>query len=546
MRIGIDVGGTNTDAVLIDSDGADRVLAAVKAATTGDVTSGIVAALDGLQAQHAFDPAGVRAVMIGTTHFINALVEADRLAPTAALRLGLPATASLPPMVDWPARLVDAIAGRGYLAHGGHEFDGRQISPLDEDELRRHAADMAANGVRSVAVSSVFSPVNAEFELRAAEILAEELGPELPVSLSHEIGRVGLLERENATIINAALRELAAHIVDALAGSVSGHGITAPLYLSQNDGTLMDVGYARRYPVATFASGPTNSMRGAAVLSGQSSCAVVDVGGTTTDVGVLTGGFPREATVEVSVAGIRTNFRMPDVLSIGLGGGSLVRDTSGSGLTVGPDSVGYRLTERALVFGGDTLTATDIAVAAGRAEIGDAGRVSHLPRELVEAALERIAADVADVVDRMRISADPLPVVAVGGGSVLLPDEFPGLGAVLRPEHFAVANAIGAAIAQVGGEVDRVFAIEPGRRDAVVDEARQEAVDRAVVAGADPASVTIVDFDEVPIPYLPGNATRIRCKAVGDLRIEHGSSTRDGTGNGAGNGVVRPTAGQVR
>jgi N-methylhydantoinase A/oxoprolinase/acetone carboxylase beta subunit len=545
MRIGIDVGGTNTDAVLMDSGSqADKVLAAVKAATTGDVTSGIVAALAGLQAQHAFDPAGVRAVMIGTTHFINALVEADRLAPTAALRLGLPATASLPPMVDWPSRLVDAIAGRGYLAHGGHEFDGRQISPLDEDELRRHAADMAANGVRSVAVSSVFSPVNAEFELRAAEILAEELGPELPVSLSHEIGRVGLLERENATIINAALRELAAHIVDALAGSVSGHGITAPLYLSQNDGTLMDVGYARRYPVATFASGPTNSMRGAAVLSGLGTCAVVDVGGTTTDVGVLTGGFPREATVEVSVAGIRTNFRMPDVLSIGLGGGSLVRGAergasgtsigtersasgtsigTGSALTVGPDSVGYRLTERALVFGGDTLTATDIAVAAGRASIGDPSLVAHLPRELVEAALERIAADVADVVDRMRISADPLPVVAVGGGSVLLPDEFAGLGAVHRPENFAVANAIGAAIAQVGGEVDRVFAIEPGRRDAVVDEARQEAVDRAVVAGADPASVTIVDFDEVPIPYLPGNATRIRCKAVGDLRIEHGS-----------------------
>jgi N-methylhydantoinase A/oxoprolinase/acetone carboxylase beta subunit len=544
MRIGIDVGGTNTDAVLMDSGAhSDRVLAAVKAATTADVTSGIVAALDGLQAQHAFDPAGVQAVMIGTTHFINALVEARRLAPTAALRLGLPATASLPPMVDWPARLVEAIAGRAYLAHGGHEFDGRQISPLDEGELRRHAADMAANGVRSVAVSSVFSPVNAEFELRAAEILAEELGPELPVSLSHEIGRVGLLERENATIINAALRELAAHIVDALAGSVQGHGITAPLYLSQNDGTLMDVGYARRYPVATFASGPTNSMRGAAVLSGLGTCAVVDVGGTTTDVGVLTGGFPREATVEVSVAGIRTNFRMPDVLSIGLGGGSLVRGTersasgtsigAGSDLTVGPDSVGYRLTERALVFGGDTLTATDIAVAAGRASIGDPARVADLPRALVEAALERIATDVADVVDRMRISADPLPVVAVGGGSVLLPDAFPGLGAVHRPEHFAVANAIGAAIAQVGGEVDRVFAIEPGRRDAVVDEARQEAVDRAVVAGADPASVTIVDFDEVPIPYLPGNATRIRCKAVGDLRIEQSNSPR-------------PTAGQVR
>jgi N-methylhydantoinase A/oxoprolinase/acetone carboxylase beta subunit len=515
MRIGIDVGGTNTDAVLMD--GA-RLLGAVKAATTPDVTSGIVTALDALQAEHPFAPADVAAVMIGTTHFINALVEARRLAPTAALRLGLPATASLPPLVDWPQRLVTAIDGRAYLAHGGHEFDGRPISDLDPDELRRHCADMATHGVRSVAISSVFSPVNTEFELRAAEIVAEELGPDVPISLSHEIGRVGLLERENATIINAALRELAAGIVDGLADSIAGHGITAPLYLSQNDGTLMDVGFARRYPVATFASGPTNSMRGAAVLSGLGTCAVVDIGGTTTDVGVLTGGFPREATVEVSVAGIRTNFRMPDVLSVGIGGGSHV--VAEPGPTVGPESVGYRLTEKALVFGGDVLTATDLAVAAGRAEIGDPSRVAHLPAALVSAALERVAADVADVVDRMRVSADPLPVVGVGGGSILLPESLPGIGTVHRPENFAVANAIGAAIAQVGGEVDRVFAIEPGRRDAAVDEARQEAVDRAVVAGADPATVEIVDFDEVPIPYLPGNATRIRCKAVGDLRID--------------------------
>jgi hypothetical protein len=96
----------------------------------------------------------------------------------------------------------------------------------------------------------------------------------------------------------------------------------------------------------------------------------------------------------------------------------------------------------------------------------------------------------------------------------------------------------------VGGEVDRVFAIEPGRRDAAVDEARQEAVDRAVVAGADPATVSIVDFDEVPIPYLPGNATRIRCKAVGDLRLE---PSRDRAGNGAGPRAVAPhAAGQAR
>src|SRR3954466_8001027 len=343
VRIGIDVGGTNTDAVLIEDT---KVLAANKATTAEDVTSGIVGALEALQAQHAFDPAQIQAVMIGPTPFINALVEGRRLAPTAALRLGLPATASLPPMVDWPERLVSAIEGRGYLAHGGHEFDGRHIAELEPDEIRRHAADMAANGITSVAISSVFSPVSDEFEQQAAEILAEELGPDIAISLSHEIGRIGLLERENATIINAALRELATHIVDGLAASVTGHGVTAPLFLSQNDGTLMDVDFARRYPVATFASGPTNSMRGAALLSGLETCAVVDVGGTTSDVGVLTHGFPREATTEVEVAGIRTNFRMPDVLSIGLGGGSLVRQDDR--VRVGPESVGYRLTEEAL------------------------------------------------------------------------------------------------------------------------------------------------------------------------------------------------------
>ena len=508
MRVGIDVGGTNTDAVLMDGT---KVIAAVKTLTTEDVTSGIVAALRDLEAHARL--ADVRAVMIGTTHFINALVEANRLAPTAALRFGLPATAALPPMVDWPESLVRAVRGRSYLCHGGFEYDGQTISELDEAEIRAAVADMRAHGVRGVAVSSVFSPVSAEHELRAAEIIAAE-APELVVSLSHEIGRLGMLQRENATIINAALGEMAVQIVDGLAAAVRGAGIHAPLYLSQNDGTLMEIEYARRYPVATFASGPTNSMRGAAFLSGLSDCVVVDVGGTTTDVGVLQRGFPREAATEVVVAGVRTNFRMPDVVSIGLGGGSLVR-----GDQVGPDSVGYRLTQRALVFGGDVLTATDIGVAAGALDIGDRARVRHLTSDFVRDALAAIEAKISEVIDRMRTSHELPPIVVVGGGGFLVPDDLDGVGAVHRTEHFAVANAIGAAIAQVGGEVDRIYPLQPGRRDAVLDEAKQEAVDRAVAGGADPNRVEIVDVDEVPIAYLPGNATRIRVKAVGDLMM---------------------------
>jgi N-methylhydantoinase A/oxoprolinase/acetone carboxylase beta subunit len=513
MRIGIDVGGTNTDAVLMDDR---RVLAEVKTPTTPDVTSGIVSALRTLISGSGVEASQVQGVMIGTTHFTNAVVEAKRLMPTAAIRLGLPATQALPPMVDWPDRLRQALGNHGFLVHGGHEFDGREISPLDPDELRRVAGEIGARGIRSVAISSVFSPVNTEFEQRAAEIVTGEL-PEAAISLSHEIGRIGLLERENATIMNACLRDLAVQIVEAFNAALAEFGIEAPVYLSQNDGTLMSVDYAERYPVVTFASGPTNSMRGAAFLSGILDCAVVDIGGTTSDVGVLQNGFPREASIAVEIGGVRTNFRMPDVFSFGLGGGSLVRDNGE--LTIGPDSVGYELTQRALVFGGSELTATDVAVAAGLAEIGDPALVASLDRDLVERAARLIETEIAEAVDRMKTSAGNIPVVVVGGGSILLGDALPGASELVKPDHFAVANAIGAAIAQIGGEVDRVFSLEQIPREQALEQAKSEATEKAIAAGASPGTVHIVDVEEVPLAYLPSNATRIHVKAVGELAL---------------------------
>ena len=514
MRIGIDVGGTNTDAVLMEGS---EVLASVKTATTPDVTTGIVAALGQLVRDRASNrPLEVQAVMIGTTHFTNAVVESKRLMPTAAVRLGLPATAALPPMVDWPDRLKETLGNHVYLCHGGHEFDGRRISPLDRDELRAAAADIGAKGLRSIAVSSVFSPVNAEFEEEAARLFEEEL-PGVAVSLSHEIGRTGLLERENATIINACLRDLALRIVEAFHAALAELELQAPVFLSQNDGTLMSVDYAERYPVATFASGPTNSMRGAAFLSGERDCAVVDIGGTTSDVGILQHGFPREASVAVDIGGVRTNFRMPDVLSLGLGGGSIVR--TDPGLTIGPDSVGYELTRSAVIFGGSTLTTSDVVVASGRAEFGDVSLVDGLDGGLVDEVLARIENMVAGVVDRMKTTAEAIPVVVVGGGSVLLQEELPGASRLVRPDHFAVANAIGAAIAQVGGEIDRVVSLEGLSRDAALESAKEDAIAKAVAAGADESSVHVVDVEEVPLAYLPSNAVRFRVKAVGDLSL---------------------------
>jgi N-methylhydantoinase A/oxoprolinase/acetone carboxylase beta subunit len=188
-------------------------------------------------------------------------------------------------------------------------------------------------------------------------------------------------------------------------------------------------------------------------------------------------------------------------------------------LVIGPDSVGYELITRALVFGGDTVTATDLAVAGGLATIGDPERVAGLDPSLVKRGLEQIEQTVAGAIDRMKTTPEPVPVVVVGGGSVLLGAELPGASALVKPNHCGVANAIGAAIAQVGGEIDRVLSLQQRSRDQVLEQAMQEAIDKAVAAGAVSGSVQVVEVEEVPLTYLPGNATRIRVKAVGDLDL---------------------------
>ena len=510
MRIGIDVGGTNTDIVLMDGR---EVRAWHKTPTTADVTTGIINSLRHIIEEVSLDTADIDGVMIGTTHFTNAVVERRYLQETACIRMGLPATVCLPPMVDWPDDLREVVGNHYFLAHGGHEFDGRIISPFDEEEVRGIAAQIRDLGIAAIAVSSVFSPVNTEFEVRAAEIVRDEI-PGASVTLSSEIGRIGLLERENAAIMNACLRDLALRTVNGFRAALEQMRITAPFFISQNDGTLMNADFAADYPVLTFASGPTNSMRGAAFLSGLRDAIVVDVGGTTTDIGVLQQGFPRVAALAVNIGGVRTNFRMPDTFNIGLGGGSMVRREP---LTVGPRSVGYELTERALVFGGEELTATDIMVATGKVDIGDRAKVMDIASEFASEVEAHMLEMVTNAVDRMKTSATPVPVIVVGGGSILLQQTIPGASEMLKPPHFAVANAIGAAIAQVGGECDRIFSLEGATRDEVLDQAKEEARQRAVAAGASPGTLEIVDVEEVPLAYLPGNAIRIAVKAVGDL-----------------------------
>jgi N-methylhydantoinase A/oxoprolinase/acetone carboxylase beta subunit len=303
--------------------------------------------------------------------------------------------------------------------------------------------------------------------------------------------------------------------------ALTAHGLRPVTFFAQNDGTLMGLDQALRYPVLTIGSGPANSVRGAAFLTGISDSLVADVGGTSTDIGVLTNGFPRESAQGVEIGGVRTNFRMPDLVTIALGGGTVVSGDPGD-VRIGPRSVGYLIQQESLVFGGTTPTLTDSAVAAGRADLGGAvngggtGRTGRYRRLLTEA-LARSDVMLAEAIDRVKTSKEDRPLIAVGGGSILVPDRIPGVSEIVRPEHFDAANAVGAAIASVSGQVDRIFHFGPDGRQAVLDEARDEARERAVAAGADPGTVQIIEVDEIPLAYLTSPAVRIRVKAAGTL-----------------------------
>ena len=156
-------------------------------------------------------------------------------------------------------------------------------------------------------------------------------------------------------------------------------------------------------------------------------------------------------------------------------------------------------------------------MAAGLAPLGDQTRLLPGARALAPAAIAEIRRRLAEAIDQVKTSAADVPVVLVGGGSILVDGALPGASTVVRPEHFAVANAIGAAIGQVSGEVDQVHSLEGISRDAVMARARDDAAARAVAAGADPDTVEVVDAEDVPLAYLPGSATRVRVKVVGEL-----------------------------
>jgi N-methylhydantoinase A/oxoprolinase/acetone carboxylase beta subunit len=465
-------------------------------------------------------------VTVGTTHFINAAIEHDarRLNKVAVLRLSKSFLREVPPFSDFPQGLAKIINGYVGYVDGGLHIDGSQESPIVESQVVARCAEIRALGLSSVVIAGVFSPIDEIFqqEEQVRTIVSREL-PNVEIICSHEVANIGFLERENASILNAAILKYANRTVNGFRRAMRSLKLTCPLFLTQNDGTLLDAAAAAKFPIRTFASGMTNSMRGAAYLAAhdtrKSSAIIVDIGGTTSDVGVLLpSGLPRQASAFVTVAGVRMNYAMPHLHSIGLGGGTIVREDTDGKVIVGPDSVGHYLTRDALVFGGNVLTASDIAVASGKAEIGDSGRVSHLKSERVADAQRSIKTLLERAIDVIKTSPDPMLVLLVGGGAVIAPESLTGASELKLPPYHDVANAVGAAISKVGGVVDMIQDVSGQTLEQAEQKAKDVAIQRAIDAGAIKDSIMIAEVESLPVTYV-ANQLRTIVKAVGELDI---------------------------
>jgi DUF917 family protein/N-methylhydantoinase A/oxoprolinase/acetone carboxylase beta subunit len=482
------------------------------------------------------DPNSVASVTIGTTHFVNAVITRDtsRLSPVAVLRLSGPFSKHAPPGVDWPASLRKLIIAHYALVKGGLEIDGSLISDIKEQDIVEQCRIIKDKGIKSIVINGVFSPIDTveRQEERASEIVKRELGDNVDIVLSKTVANLGFLERENAAILNASILSFARKTITSFQSPIKKLGLTCPVFITQNDGTILSGEAASRLPIRTFSSGPTNSMRGAAFLVGKQQTGqammVVDVGGTTTDVGLLlANGFPRQQAAYSELSGVRMNFSYPDVKSMGLGGGSLVRRV-GDKLQVGPESVGYQLPEKALVFGGDVATATDYTVAgSSEVDIGDPTKVQgKLNEKDVSEFKNETKAMLERIIDTMKTSPEDLPVLLVGGGAVVAPDKLQGASQVIKPQWAGVANAIGAAMARVSAVVDTIKSTENQPEKELLAEISEEAKKRTVDAGALSDSVEIVEVETLPLQYV-ANKTRFIVRAAGDFDFSRSQDFAD-------------------
>jgi N-methylhydantoinase A len=504
--VGIDVGGTFTDAVLVDRG---RLRVAKVRSTPQDLTEGFLGGLDELGDGATVAPSYL---VHGTTIATNAIVQ-RALAVTGLitnrgfrdiLEIG---TQMRPRVYDlWTPLPPSLVARRRCVEVGGRLApDGTEVEPLDPADVRRAAEQLHAEGVESVAVVLLFSFVDGRHERRLAELLAEHL-PDLPVTLSSVVApEYREYLRASTTVLNAALLPLVGGYVGRLSRELADRGISSPLHLMQSNGGVATATGAARLPVGLAASGPAAGVIGAARLAGrlgERDLLTLDMGGTTADVALIVDGLPQlRFTSEHN--GHPVNVPQIEVLSVGAGGGSIAAVDAFGSLTVGPGSAGAVPGPACYGGGGVSATVTDAHAVQGtlhpRRALG--GRVALD----VAAAHEAVRRDVADplglavqdaaaaivrVADANMSAAlrvvsvargrDPraMALVAFGGAGPMhacaIADEL-GSPRIVVPRHPGVTAALGLLLSDVRHDLRRSWF-------AAADEAIEspQALDRAI------------------------------------------------------------------
>ena len=322
--IGIDTGGTYTDAVLFDE--TQGVLACAKSLTTKhDLSLGVRAAVEAVLSKPLPD---IRLVSISTTLATNAIVEGQGSA-VGLILIGQRADA-----LD-RADLRRALAGDPVVAlKGGHHADGREIEPLDLDAAEAAILELAPR-VSAFAVAGYFAVRNAEHERAIRDLVRERTG--LPVTCSHELSsNLDAPRRALTAVLNARLIPLLQELIVVVQEMLNAWSIDAPVMVVMGDGSLISSDVALARPVETILSGPAASVIGARYLCGESDGYVVDIGGTTTDIALLENGWPALNLEGAIVAGWRTMVQAVSVHTVGIGGDSEVRIDDDGELIVGP------------------------------------------------------------------------------------------------------------------------------------------------------------------------------------------------------------------
>jgi N-methylhydantoinase A/oxoprolinase/acetone carboxylase beta subunit len=505
-KIGIDIGGTNTDAVIIDR--TNKIITSCKIPTEKPLENGVNKGLLKLLQDSGIDKSAIKGIYIGTTHATNAVLEAKGLSKVGVLRLAGQRPITLDPCFRWPEYIRQAIFAGVSTVSGGYRCDMKEISSLSKEEIQKALVQLSCAGMESLAIAGVFSPLSPHQEIEAKKIAQELLGSNFSVTISSDIGGMGFVERENAAILNAALKKLMGTAFQNMELMKQELGITAPLFVTQNDGSMIDLSQAMEKPLLTISSGPTNSFIGAVKLMGLNEAIIVDIGGTSVDIGVVLSGYPRRSLGQASVGGIPLNFRMPDVMSLPIGGGSVVKKKDNV-FTFGPDSLGSKLFEQGCLFGGQTLTLTDAACKAGLFSIPafDSQRVplSHKEAEII---MEDVISKIQAAIHVMRGSRKDLPILAVGGGAYFLQ----GLADAI-PKESGVANAYGASLAEISYTVDTVVSLQ--NREQSLANLSEEALKGAKAKGAGETSLRIVDVQVIPYHYIPNKLGRVVITASG-------------------------------